>query len=190
MAEAGRAWEEAVEVYFGIGQRWSGACGLGSSCWSFGARCVLVTPDVCAWTLVAHLLPTAIRPGHPLSQVGEFFSSISPCHFPDSLLRQSALAASPGSAPPVPSHVLLLADPQVPHPVLSYPDSGPLARTVRTWLSDLYMRKSWNVVMQLGRIDAVIVAGDMMDWGGGVLDDEEWVRKGSPLRGARKPEPG
>jgi ethanolamine phosphate phosphodiesterase len=46
-------------------------------------------------------------------------------------------------------------------------------RKVRVWMSDLYMRKSWNVIMRLGRIDAVIVAGDMMDWGRGVFDDEE-----------------
>ncbi len=40
-------------------------------------------------------------------------------------------------------------------------------------MSDLYMRKSWNVIMRLGRIDAVIVAGDMMNWGRGVFNDEE-----------------
>lgn len=36
------------------------------------------------------------------------------------------------------------------------------------------MRKSWNVAMRLGRVDAVIMVGDMMDWGRGVFDDEEY----------------
>jgi hypothetical protein len=35
------------------------------------------------------------------------------------------------------------------------------------------MRKSWNVVMRLGKVDAVIMVGDMMDWGRGVFDEQE-----------------
>ena len=36
------------------------------------------------------------------------------------------------------------------------------------------MRKSWNVAMRLGRVDAVIMVGDMMDWGRGVFGEEEY----------------
>ncbi len=105
------------------------------------------------------------------SQVGEFFNSISTCHFPDSLLRQTIGPSS--GPPPTPTHVLLISDPMIPHPTLSYPYSSPIVRRLRVWMSDLYMRKSWNVIMRLGRIDAVIVAGDMMNWGRGVFNDEE-----------------
>jgi len=35
------------------------------------------------------------------------------------------------------------------------------------------MRKSWNVAMRLGKVDAVIMVGDMMDWGRGVFDEQE-----------------
>lgn len=42
-------------------------------------------------------------------------------------------------------------------------------------MDELFMRKSWNVVMRLGRVDAVIVVGDMLDWGRGVMSDQEWV---------------
>jgi hypothetical protein len=37
------------------------------------------------------------------------------------------------------------------------------------------MRKSWNVVMRLGRVDNVIMLGDMLDWGRGVMSDKELV---------------
>ena len=35
------------------------------------------------------------------------------------------------------------------------------------------MRKSWNVVMRLGRVDAVIIVGDMLDTGRRVMSDVE-----------------
>lgn len=42
-------------------------------------------------------------------------------------------------------------------------------------MDELFMRKSWNVVMRLGRVDQVLVLGDMLDWGRGVMTDEECV---------------
>lgn len=42
-------------------------------------------------------------------------------------------------------------------------------------MDELFMRKSWNVVMRLGRVDQVLVLGDMLDSGRGVMTDEEWV---------------
>lgn len=108
-------------------------------------------------------------------EVGEFFYSVSGCHFPDSGLPTSHLKAIRNRNPAFPTHVVLLADPQIPHPTLSYPNRNPLLQKITTWFIDLYMRKSWNVLRRLGRIDAVIVAGDMMDWGRGVFDDAEQV---------------
>jgi hypothetical protein len=42
-------------------------------------------------------------------------------------------------------------------------------------MEELFMRKSWNVVMRLGRVDVVVVLGDMLDWGRGVMSDSEYV---------------
>lgn len=62
----------------------------------------------------------------------------------------------------------------MPHPDLSHPSDG------RSWINalhqvmeELFMRKSWHVVTQLGRIDAVIVAGDMLDSGRSAMSDNE-----------------
>jgi hypothetical protein len=40
-------------------------------------------------------------------------------------------------------------------------------------MDELFMRKSWNVVMRLGRVDAVVVLGDMLDAGRNVMTDDE-----------------
>jgi hypothetical protein len=106
-------------------------------------------------------------------EVGEFFHSVSGCRFPDNKVSTLHL----GKAATYPTHVVLLADPQIPHPTLSYPSRNQLLQKITTWFIDLYMRKSWNVLRRLGRIDAVIMAGDMMDWGRGVFDDQECVHR-------------
>jgi hypothetical protein len=36
-------------------------------------------------------------------------------------------------------------------------------------MEELFMRKSWNVVQRLGRIDAVIFVGDMLDQGRAIM---------------------
>jgi hypothetical protein len=41
-------------------------------------------------------------------------------------------------------------------------------------MDELFMRKSWNVVMRLGRVDGVVVVGDMLDWGRGDMSDKEY----------------
>ncbi|WWC91304.1 uncharacterized protein L201_006247 [Kwoniella dendrophila CBS 6074] len=103
-------------------------------------------------------------------EVGDFFHSLSTCRFPDSTLRRS----NPQLTSP-PTHVVLLADPHVPHPVLSYPEgSRPWVNWIKQQVDELFMRKSWNVVTRLGRIDAVIVVGDMLDCGRGVMSDNEY----------------
>ncbi|WRT68958.1 uncharacterized protein IL334_005940 [Kwoniella shivajii] len=103
-------------------------------------------------------------------EVGDFFHSLSTCRFPDSILRRSYQQLSEA-----PTHVVLLADPHVPHPVLSYAEgSRPWVNWFKQQMDELFMRKSWNVVTRLGRIDAVIVVGDMLDCGRGVMSDDEY----------------
>lgn len=98
----------------------------------------------------------------------QFFHSLSSCRFPDSVLRRSSSSSLP------PTHVVLLADPHVPHPTLSYPsDSNRYLNMLSQAMEELFMRKSWNVVMRLGRVDVVLMLGDMLDWGRGVMTDEE-----------------
>ena len=110
-------------------------------------------------------------------EVGEFFHSVSGCRFPDSKVSTAHLRDLPKEERSTyPTHVVLLADPQIPHPTLSYPSRNQVLQKISTWFIDLYMRKSWDVLKRLGRIDAVIMAGDMMDWGRGVFDDEECVQ--------------
>ncbi|OWZ30947.1 hypothetical protein C347_04099 [Cryptococcus neoformans AD2-60a] len=102
-------------------------------------------------------------------EVGEFFHSLSTCRFPDSALRQAHPQAPP------PTHVVLIADPHVPHARLSYPSGNPWLNWAKQQMDELFMRKSWNVVMRLGRVDQVLVLGDMLDSGRGVMSDEEYV---------------
>ncbi|WWC73194.1 uncharacterized protein I206_107160 [Kwoniella pini CBS 10737] len=103
-------------------------------------------------------------------EVGDFFHSLSTCRFPDSILRRSNPHLKEA-----PTHVVLLADPHVPHPVLSYAEgSRPWINWLKQQIDELFMRKSWNVVTRLGRIDAVIVLGDMLDCGRGVMTDTEY----------------
>lgn len=110
-------------------------------------------------------------------EVGEFFHSVSGCRFPDSKVSTAHLRDLPKEERSTyPTHVVLLADPQIPHPTLSYPSRNQVLQKISTWFIDLYMRKSWDVLKRLGRIDAVIMAGDMMDWGRGVFDEEECVQ--------------
>jgi len=42
-------------------------------------------------------------------------------------------------------------------------------------MEELFMRKSWHVVTRLGRIDAVIFVGDMLDQGRAIMSEEEYV---------------
>lgn len=98
----------------------------------------------------------------------QFFHSLSSCKFPDAPLRPY----TPSST--LPSHIVLLADPHVPHPILSHPEeSWAITNKLRQAFDELFMRKSWNVVMRLGRVDAVVVVGDMMDVGRGRMGDDE-----------------
>lgn len=110
-------------------------------------------------------------------EVGEFFHSLSTCRFPDNALLPPGGRKGKGKSRESlvqPSHLVLLADPHVPHPRLSYAaDSRPWVNALRQGMDELFMRKSWNVVMRLGRVDGVVVVGDMLDWGRGDMSDQE-----------------
>lgn len=110
-------------------------------------------------------------------EVGEFFHSLSTCRFPDAVLSPNGKgkARYRGRDDGVePTHLVLLADPHVPHPTLSHPsDSRAWVNALRQGMDELFMRKSWNVVMRLGRVDGVVVVGDMLDWGRGDISDQE-----------------
>jgi hypothetical protein len=106
-------------------------------------------------------------------EVGEFFQSLSTCRFPDSELLPKGKGKSNNQSAQ-PSHLVLLADPHVPHPVLSYADdSRPWINALKQGMEELFMRKSWNVIMRLGKVDGVVVIGDMLDWGRGDMSDQE-----------------
>jgi hypothetical protein len=109
-------------------------------------------------------------------EVGDFFHALSTCRFPDSELLPPGKGNGKGKGKAgQTSHLVLLADPHVPHPRLSYgPDSRPWINALRQGMDELFMRKSWNVVMRLGRVDGVVVVGDMLDWGRGDMSDKEY----------------
>lgn len=109
-------------------------------------------------------------------EVGEFFHSLSTCRFPDDVLSPNGKGKgrSRKEMGVEATHLVLLADPHVPHPTLSHPsDSRAWVNALRQGMDELFMRKSWNVVMRLGRVDGVIVVGDMLDWGRGDISDQE-----------------
>lgn len=107
-------------------------------------------------------------------EVGEFFHSLRNCRFPDAKLLGKGKGKGKAGSGPEAVHMVLLADPHVPHPRLSYPaDSRPWVNALRQGMDELFMRKSWNVVMRLGRVDGVVVVGDMLDWGRGDMSDQE-----------------
>ena len=92
------------------------------------------------------------------------------------LAAQDARGPRPNSATwarPAPTHVLLVADPQVlDH--RSYPGRAPWLMALSQWMVDLNMRKSWWAAAQL-RPDAAMFLGDMMDNGRAAMSDAEYV---------------
>ena len=72
-----------------------------------------------------------------------------------------------------PTHVLLVADPQVlDH--RSYPERPPWLMTISQLMVDLNLRKSWWATTQLNP-DVVFFLGDMMDGGRFAMSDSEYV---------------
>ena len=74
---------------------------------------------------------------------------------------------------PKPTHVLLVADPQIVDRH-SYPSRGLLLSHLSRLIIDLNLRKNWKVAINK-QPDAVIFLGDMMDNGRDAMSDQECV---------------
>lgn len=70
-----------------------------------------------------------------------------------------------------PTHVLLVADPQI-LDRRSYPDRPPWLVRLSQFIVDLNIRKSWRAARRR-RPDSVVFIGDMMDNGRVDMSDEE-----------------
>ncbi|KZT04704.1 Metallo-dependent phosphatase [Laetiporus sulphureus 93-53] len=124
------------------------------------------------------------RPYHMLAQVfqiiwlavicyneyGTFRNHVSHCPWPDHSLLLSTGTSSEDS--PRPTHVLVLADPQV-LDANSYPGRHPLLVWITRKTVDMNLRKSWRAALNL-KPDAVVFLGDMMDNGRAAMSDEEY----------------
>lgn len=101
------------------------------------------------------------------NEMGAFRNRVLKCAWPDASLE---LSSSDGLQ--TPTHVLVLADPQI-LDSQSYPGRHPLLLWLTRVLVDGYLRKSWNAAMRL-KPDMVIFLGDMMDGGRYALSDEQY----------------
>ncbi|KAF7790395.1 hypothetical protein EIP86_001350 [Pleurotus ostreatoroseus] len=108
------------------------------------------------------------------NELGTFYWHVRRCAWPDGFLDARGPRLSAATlARPAPTHVLLVADPQVlDH--RSYPGRAPWLMALSQWMVDLNMRKSWWATGQL-RPDAVMFLGDMMDNGRVAMSDAEYV---------------
>ncbi|OSD03988.1 Metallo-dependent phosphatase [Trametes coccinea BRFM310] len=101
-------------------------------------------------------------------ELGTFYHHTSSCPWPDEPLSHS------GTTVARPTHVLLVADPQIlDH--RSYPDRPPWLMRLSQFIVDLNLRKSWRATLRR-RPDAVVFLGDMMDNGRLDMPDEEYNR--------------
>ncbi|CAE6478019.1 unnamed protein product [Rhizoctonia solani] len=96
-------------------------------------------------------------------EVGVFYWDLRSCHWPDSSIKTGRR--------PQPTHVMLIADPQViDH--RSYPGRPTWLKVLTQFIVDSNLRKSWKAAKRLSP-DIIIFLGDMMDGGRyRMLDDE------------------
>ncbi|KAJ7924953.1 Metallo-dependent phosphatase-like protein [Mycena leptocephala] len=100
-------------------------------------------------------------------EYGVFIYSVRKCSWPDSDIQATR-------TDPQPTHVLLVADPQIlDH--RSYPDRGLFLTYISQLLVDLNLRKSWRAALRT-RPDVVVLLGDMMDGGRFSMSDAEYER--------------
>ncbi|KAI0645414.1 Metallo-dependent phosphatase-like protein [Trametes meyenii] len=114
-------------------------------------------------------------------ELGTFYHHTSICQWPDAFLATS------GTSIATPTHVLLVADPQIlDH--RSYPDRPPWLMWLSQFIVDLNIRKSWRATLRRNP-DSVVFLGDMMDNGRVDMSDEEYdryVRRFRSIFSARK----
>ncbi|KAJ7076358.1 Metallo-dependent phosphatase-like protein [Mycena belliarum] len=94
-----------------------------------------------------------------------FIYHVGRCVWPDSDIAPTKASARP-------THVLLVADPQIlDH--RSYPGRAPSLTYISQLLVDLNLRKSWRAALRT-RPDVVVFLGDMMDGGRFSMSDAEY----------------
>ncbi|KAI0769687.1 Metallo-dependent phosphatase-like protein [Trametes elegans] len=92
-----------------------------------------------------------------------FYHHAAQCPWPDSTITNHGVS---------PTHVLLVADPQIlDH--RSYPGRPPWLMRLSQFIVDLNIRKSWRAIVRQ-QPDAVIFLGDMMDNGRVDMSDDEY----------------
>ncbi|KZV62594.1 Metallo-dependent phosphatase [Peniophora sp. CONT] len=94
-------------------------------------------------------------------ELGSYYWSTLDCRWPDEKLDGT-----------VPTHVLLVADPQV-LDENSYPDRGPALMALSQFIVDLQLRKAWHTALAT-RPDAVVFLGDMLDNGRAERGNKEY----------------
>ncbi|KAF8161226.1 Metallo-dependent phosphatase-like protein [Crassisporium funariophilum] len=108
-------------------------------------------------------------------EYGIFMSTAWVCNWPDATLY-----------PVSPTHVLLVADPQIldQH---SYPGRGALLSWLTRIVVDLNLRKNWHAALHK-QPDVVVFLGDMMDNGRLSMSDEEYESYYERFRDIFKPD--
>ncbi|KAF8806465.1 Metallo-dependent phosphatase [Phlegmacium glaucopus] len=102
-------------------------------------------------------------------EYGIFISNAGKCTWPDAALYPPNLKTDDHVKP---THVLLIADPQIiDH--RSYPTRGALLSWLTRIVVDLNLRKNWQASLQ-HKPDVIVCLGDMMDNGRYVMSDEEY----------------
>ncbi|KAJ1304354.1 hypothetical protein OPQ81_005509 [Rhizoctonia solani] len=97
-------------------------------------------------------------------EVGVFYWSLRSCHWPDSAIKTARR--------PQPTHVMLLADPQIiDH--RSYPGRPEWLKALTQFIVDSNLRKSWRAAQRLSP-DIIVFLGDMMDGGRYRMLDQEY----------------
>ncbi|TFK94574.1 Metallo-dependent phosphatase [Polyporus arcularius HHB13444] len=99
-------------------------------------------------------------------ELGTFYHHTASCPWPDEAF------ATRDHSPHVPTHVLVVADPQIPD-THSYPDRPPWLQRLSQFIIDLNIRKSWRAALRR-HPHAVIFLGDMMDNGRYAMSDGEY----------------
>ena len=104
--------------------------------------------------------------------IGQILTLQSYVHMFNSVVLSIQGHQTSGCYPP-PSHILLVADPQIlDH--RSYPERGPYLTYLTRIIVDLNLRKNWRAALRK-KPDAVVFLGDMMDGGRFAMSSAECV---------------
>ncbi|RPD78267.1 Metallo-dependent phosphatase [Lentinus tigrinus ALCF2SS1-7] len=96
-------------------------------------------------------------------ELGTFYHHTASCPWPDEHFE---------TLDSTPTHVLVVADPQIPDRH-SYPDRAPWLQRLSQLIIDLNIRKSWRASLRR-HPHAVVFLGDMMDNGRYAMPDDEY----------------